>query len=69
MTKSIVAVPHRPDAAAAGRLVVVMAGPADAKARAKPYLEAHGRIIELGEELAQVMCKPALKGEEECTVV
>eukprot|EP00882_Tetradesmus_deserticola_P018429 GHRQ01019795.1.p1 GENE.GHRQ01019795.1~~GHRQ01019795.1.p1 ORF type:complete len:226 (+),score=86.97 GHRQ01019795.1:266-943(+) len=35
----------RPDAAAAGRLIVVPAGPAEALARAQPFLAAHGRLL------------------------
>jgi 3-hydroxyisobutyrate dehydrogenase-like beta-hydroxyacid dehydrogenase len=43
----------RPDAAAAAKLTVVAAGPADAVARVRPALEALGpRVIVLGEEPA-----------------
>ncbi|KAF6266805.1 hypothetical protein COO60DRAFT_15093 [Scenedesmus sp. NREL 46B-D3] len=35
----------RPDAASAARLIVVPAGPAEAVARAQPFLAAHGRLL------------------------
>uniref|UniRef100_A0A383VVZ5 6-phosphogluconate dehydrogenase NADP-binding domain-containing protein n=1 Tax=Tetradesmus obliquus TaxID=3088 RepID=A0A383VVZ5_TETOB len=35
----------RPDAAAAARLIVVPAGPAEAVARVQPFLAAHGRLL------------------------
>eukprot|EP00878_Enallax_costatus_P025434 GHUV01027211.1.p1 GENE.GHUV01027211.1~~GHUV01027211.1.p1 ORF type:complete len:161 (+),score=46.01 GHUV01027211.1:110-592(+) len=37
--------PCRPDAAAAAKLIVVPAGPADAARRVLPFLAAHGRLL------------------------